>query len=247
MRALLLLFVAACGAETTAEYTLCDGSDAVRLSISTGGGFVAEQELFTHEASPFLRVTGTCEFLVTPRQGHAWLTGTLSAEQAQALSQTLRLGELDALRYRSPENGCLDGSTTVIGTASGFASCTCGCGENAPAAATQALKESAAAYDVARNAGTPLRGPVEVIAVEQEADLDVQAASWPFAFPVTEIAVGSLTSDDFARARVLEGAEAEQARALRDAASTWEPAAYYLADGKLYALLVRERMPAKFD
>jgi hypothetical protein len=248
MRAMLLLFVAACGTDTqTAEYTLCDGSDELRLSISTGGGFIAEQELFTREASPFLRVTGKCEFLVTPKEGHDWLTGTLSVEQSEALSQALRLGELDALQLHSSDGCPADSPTTVIGTAHGFASCTCGCREDA--AATRAFKELEPAYEVTRGAGTPLRGPVEVIAVEQGADPAVQAASWPFAFPVTEISISfqQLTSEDFARARVLEGADAEQARALRDSASTWAPAAYYLVDGKLHGLLVREKMPAKFE
>jgi hypothetical protein len=251
MRALsLLLFVTACEAESqAAEYTLCDGSEEVRLSIGTGGGFVAEQELFTRETSPFLRVTGKCTFLVTPQEGRDWLTGTLSAEQAEALTQTLRLSELDALRYQSPENGCPDGPTSTISTADGFVSCTCSCGESAPAAATVALKEMTTAYDLTRAAGTPLRGPVEVIAVEREADLAVQPSAWPFAFPITEIAISlqQLTSADFARARSLEGADAEQARALRNATSTWQPASYYLAEGKLYALLVREQMPAAFD
>jgi hypothetical protein len=247
-RTLPLWLALACGSEAAEpkDYVLCDGSDEVRLSLGTAGGFVSEIELFTRESSVFLRVTGKCEFLVTPKEGRDLLRGVLSAEQAQQLATALQLSELDTLRYSGGQN-CLDGATSAISTAHGSAGCSCACDESAPSAVREALGATAAAYDLARSVGTPLLGAMEVITLEE--DVQGATASWPFGFSIREIVITpeQLASGDFARARTLESGSAALVRQLRSEAATWSPAAHYLVDGKQYGLYAREELPPRFD
>jgi hypothetical protein len=230
------------------EYTLCDGSEDVRLAISQGGGFVAESTVFTGNGR-FLRVNGKCDFVAAlGGEDRGWVRGKLTADQARELEQQMHFSELEALVYRDVMS-CPDAGGTSIATLHGYADCTCGCDEGTPRSVADAMIAMETAFASARTSGTRVRDQLEVIAVEQSFDGSVQGGSWPFIFAITEIAItdAQLVAHDFARARTLEGTEAELARALRDAAQLWEPAGRYLVDGKLYGLLVREKMPSAFD
>jgi hypothetical protein len=258
MRRLLIscFFLACCAdSEPRAEerievkdYALCDGSDDVRLSIGYGGGFVPESVLFTGNGR-FLRVNGQCDFVgALGGDERGWISGKLTAAQALELEQQFDFRELETLLYRDVLS-CPDAGTVSIATLHGYADCTCGCDAGVPRAVSDAMIALEAAFSAARVSGMPLRGPVEVIAAEQTASSEVQGADWPFAFPITDIAVTSeqFVASDFAKARTLEGADADKARSLRDAASIGEPAGHYAADNKGYALFVREKMPSAFN
>lgn len=251
-RLLPVVLLAACGSSNSSEpetpYALCDGSDGVRLAIMNGGGQLETNYPFTNPYGwQFLFLTGRCEFIAQPdvSANSGLLTGTFTSAQAEELA--VKLAPLSGKSYRA-FGGCSDATTTQVITGDGYAEGVCG--DEPPALVKEALSVVSPAFELARGAGTPLGGPVEVVAIGDYYKLSAaDAVAWPFSWPIEQASVlwssTNGAADLLAHARTLTGDDAAIARQLRSDANA-SPAARGNMDvtsgGKDYALFMRDQV-----
>lgn len=241
---------------------LCDGSADLRLAIQSGGGFVTETYSFTHPlGAPFLLVTGDCRFLtcVGADSCASLREGQLSTAQAQLLSDDLALAALSGEAY-SHSGSCLDGGSLVLATRDGSAACTCGCDPDLSARVSTAMKRVPELLAAVGSASAPVRGPVEIVAVElggaegaePGGPTSREVVPWPFAWSLREFAIARerLSADVLRtqRSRIVEGSEASLLRSLRDRSvrSVFDVEVLVDEGGALFAVYVRDAVPPAF-
>lgn len=240
---------AAGGGSASGSYTLCDGSSDVRLGAVSEGGQVETTFNFTNPyGHAFLFVDGKCNYYA----GGSWLKdvvrGQLSQQRAAEIEKSLMLGRVDALDYHD-EQSCPDAGALVLRTANGYADCTCGCDEKAPAGVEAALSAGGMLRDELFAAGDPLGGRLLLLAiVDDPPGSGAAIPAWPLIWPLSDIA---MTWEAYTRkitptTRLLEDDEAQVVRSLRANALKVDPYAGSLRAtdlGKSYSLFMREELP----
>lgn len=234
-------------------YALCDGSDAVRLSlVSAGGGPLPDSAAFTHPHGwRFLHVDGHCNFVASTNVPGQILRGTFSAEQGVTLSETLGLEGMAGLDYRF-EGLCPDAPSNVVMTPDAYVQS--GCGDRDPPREVIAALEWESAFALADSVGRPsTTGAVSVLAL-RAGDGFGGATEWPFSFPIEEAAYdaseGGVPYEDIPKhAKTLTGEEAVFARQVwadTIAHPTWRGGYSVEIEGKSYLLYFRDELEPAF-
>lgn len=245
------------GGETAPRpYVLCDGSEQVRLGIQVEGGHVDQAYSFTDPLGhAFLFIDGKCNFVAKEAGDRDWSWGALSPEQGAQIAQQLELSALVGISHRD-RNGCPDSSTLSFSVAGGYGEVGCqGDEKTRPAMLTRAAEKLTEVLAMVKLSGRPPEGAVEVLVLSdwpQGPKEELPVIEWPFAWPVSEVAV---TSQEHHRQgalqslahRALHGSDAERARLLRSDAERsrgYAHATFVREKGQLYTVWFREQLPA---
>ncbi len=233
---------------------LCDGSNEVRLFAHSGGGFVAESYAFVSlYGSSVLAVLGTCEYYAQSDGRGAWVHGTLSEAEAEALAESVafeRLPEFDA--FRDGES-CPDAGGQYLQTQGAAVMCTCGCGDDAPPGLTDAMSGAAEAMtDLAAQGEALSGGSVTVVALvhtEVPETPPAETPEWTLGFSITEALIaGAGALDEDSGRRVDDAADVTELRRLRSEYPGENVFSDYVfvhdANGAVYGILVRDELPA---
>ncbi len=166
----------------TSTEPLCDGSSAIRLELSSSGGFVPD---YFDDTNPygywFVFVDGHCDYWVSPdmrgvRSGH------LSDEQAAALAKDVAWDRLQQLE--GPDQSCPDAGATVIRSPTHEASCSCGCDTPEKEAVFAKLDGIVKGL---WESGTQTDLPLTAFRSPYPPSQTQDSASWPLSWPITDI------------------------------------------------------------
>ncbi|HEY6881172.1 MAG TPA: hypothetical protein VI299_24265, partial [Polyangiales bacterium] len=235
------------GAVGKGSYDLCDGSDDLRLSlVSGGGGPVPDDYAFSYAYGwRFLHVDGHCNFVTQGAQKGKVLTGTFSAQQGKALSETLGLARTSGVTYRF-QGGCPDAPSSVVTTHD--ATLISGCGDEPPPQIAAAFAWDTT-FALANSVGTPAAGAVSIVALPYDAVLN-SAILWTFAWPIDEIVAPEGSYRDVPTyAKTLTGSDAATARELWNnfiASQTLHDGLPMISNGKTYKVFFRDELDASW-
>jgi hypothetical protein len=241
---LVMLAGVACE-DTHADYALCDGSEQIRFGFKSGGGQVEQSYFFLHRFGfRFLFIDGRCDFLFSEQQDApgAVVRGHLDASSVAQIEARLRLDQLPEEPFVDMES-CPDAGNNWLATAEFYGNCTCDCAP--PAALEHTLSAIPDVLATLRTRAAAASGAVELVALMREPESPQKdVPDWPFAWPVTEVVNDSLSETNAAlKLRVLEGSDADTARALRSDASTQRDKRVLVrSDTTLYELFARDQI-----
>lgn len=239
-----------CGPPPPSPGPLCDGSSTVRLYARSGGGFVEDSYdfLYPYEESALI-VLGTCEYYVQDAIPSEWLTGTLTAEEAEQLATEIAYERLPEFALYHDNETCPDAGASFIQTPGATAMCTCNCGDAAPEGLEEALAGSYEAIARLRMLGTPYAGSVAAVARPSDGLPDslepTDIVAWSPDFPITDIVLegeGALTRSD---GTIFD--DRSDAGELRKLRTLGPPNPYtFVADEEqnYYYLFVRDELPS---
>lgn len=236
-----------------APYALCDGSDDVRLAVVLYGGGDNEQTFeFTNPyGHDFLFVNGKCEYLIGRSLMQPVMAGTLSAKQASEIEEDLALHHLPAWSSHD-DYACPDAPVFYLRSATGYGECSCGCDGDAPSGLESALNAASAWTEELIARGSPLDGPVEVIAISYDHEVRGPYQEWTldeplesFALPEAELYVVDGTQPTVV---TLTGEQATAARALRailfEERGWAAPVPVQTDDNHSFEVFIRDQVPA---
>lgn len=243
-------------ADEATEYALCDGSDEVRFGMTVEGGSVEPTYPFSNpHGHRFMYITGRCELFAAPASAQlgTYRHGTLTPTQAAQLVDSLKLSSLSGLSYQDVES-CPDAGGTKLVIAGGYADCTCGCDDGAPAPVLEAFAALQTALQAVLVDTQPLAGPVAMLVEKLEGALPASARAWPFAFEAASVAVTqeqifSYWDGDFPSIE-LTGEAATTARELRAkalAANPYQGSIPVSDAGQGYYLYLRDVLPPAIE
>ena len=169
---------------TAAE--ICDGSDDIRIaSFYKGGGQVEPgREHLSMDGFHYFYLDGHCRYWVLPVGENALLathTGTLSDAEVEALGEELELHLWEQYATATVEpHQLVDAGASSLHLGDVTLSCPTNCTRSSYEAQVKAIQSTLHEEMTSLHAkGTPLDGPVRVMAVRQ--DLNGQAYQWPIA------------------------------------------------------------------
>ncbi len=185
------------GSGATDRGVICDGSDDIRLGLTSAGGMVDSTYEFTNPyGHEFLFVNGQCAYYASQDWRGGMRTGTLTTQQATQLAAAIGWTELDAFAANPDVDSCPDGSTSTIWAPSVSAACTCGCSSSPVMVAKQEAIASIRPWiEMLVMEGAPLDVPILGIAHELGPEMGNEQP-WPLDRPLTEI--DGLVQDVFA-------------------------------------------------
>jgi hypothetical protein len=124
----------------TQSQPLCDGSDAVRLQYTSGGGFFpgSYYGFLAPFLSRYLFVDGHCRYWVSAAAWAGVRIGSLTDDQANTLETELHYAEFAELNGDWETRGCNDGGTWTVSDGASQIGCYCGCtDDDVPAAVSE--------------------------------------------------------------------------------------------------------------
>ena len=144
-----------------AAYSLCDGSEGLRLSLVTDlSGGEPETFSFNHPyGERYLYIDGNCNFVSTTDIPGQLLTGTFTGEQAKSIADGLDLEATRGLHYDFL-GGCEDSPADIFRTPDAFIRSVCA-NDDQPALVAAALRWEPV-FALAKSVGQPSTGPVTV-------------------------------------------------------------------------------------
>jgi hypothetical protein len=234
---LATLLLSACGSESandtqdadsasgTVTQPLWDGSDAVRLQLTNGGGFVGRYYSFLQPLGfDYLVIDGKCRFWVNQDVWAGARAGTLTEDRVAALESELHWADLTDLAGNWENRGCMDGSTWQLSDGDSELTCYCGCtDDDVPSAVHDIGNASSDALLELWDAGAGFDAPMRIAAEDltetvQLDGLEEDWQTWPLSWSISDAWFASTKSvhDPGAGAPVSEPADREALRALRD-------------------------------
>jgi len=248
-----------CGERSPTADPICNGSDAIRLSLDiSGGGLVPSSYAFTHpHGHAYLFVDGRCTFYVSGLDYMTGIhTGTLPPDFAAQLATDIHWAELPELEGMGPD-ACPDGSYTTINALGFKARCSCGsCGTDAPPGKLEAIQKAGEWIQMVSELGVPLRGPVSALVMPEEASRTGDPATWSLSRAITDIPglvvrAGTSTSAG-SGVRFDDDVDNAALRALRDRQHSMYPnqgfARVWMSVGEpVYELYVRDELPPEVE
>jgi hypothetical protein len=147
---------------------LCNGSGDVRLGTSwIPGGQVGIYYGFLNPLGRrYLLIDGHCQFWVSVDGWEGVRSGTLAADQAQAIETSI-YAQLDELSGAWTTRGCRDGGTWRVFDDTYELSCYCLCSdEGVPPAVSEVVDAVVELENELWAIGDPYRGPLRVVAID---------------------------------------------------------------------------------
>lgn len=244
--AFLLFALGGCSESTASDNkldqpTLCDGSSAVRFSVSSGGGMVEGSYDFLFPYGwDYLFVDGTCRYFVSDGSGPI-RSGKI--EEGLAFEMEASLAYKTLADYVSDSESCADAGGLEIATVDARVSCSCACKRED----TLALFDRANEYRKRLwDEGT--ESDVALSAVRDDVSTSAEPVAWPLSWPITELepyrsksGEKNLIGTDIPKAE-----DRESLRVLRDgwnAGKTYAGAIAVTSETVVYDLLVRDELP----
>lgn len=241
---------------------LCDGSSAMRLTYTSGGGFVEQMYFFTNPyGGAFFTIDGKCQFYAGNNYMRGIATGTLTEAEAAELSKDVHWFELAGWDWNVNKDApCPDSGGVSLGRAKISAGCSCGCDDAAPKGLNDALSNANKWNERLMTAGKPVTGRLSAIAITSEAgtsNTNMFVVDWPLARSMSSIqglvhepSVEYLREPNAVVAHIDDPAEATKLRESRVATvshETFMGASSYVTvkEGSAqYRLYVRDDLPA---
>lgn len=158
---------AGAGAGAASVGPICDGSDTMRLGITSAGGFVAITYLFTNPyGNAYLFVDGHCHYYVSVDYMGGFATGTLSPAEAEQLA--LDIGWERIAAWSSYHDAvCPDAGSRVITRVGVAATCICQCKDKGPAGLADAMQHALDWANALAARGELSSGPISAVAQAQ--------------------------------------------------------------------------------
>ncbi len=238
---------------------LCDGTSELRLAVySKAHVFSLADYFYSTLAYEFLLVMGDCRYYVrsSPDSSLGGVhTGLLATRQAEQLADAVGWGKLDRWKTFADNESCADAGGIYLQSATARVVCTCGCGNDALEGLEEAFREGFSAVDRLWQAGSEIEGGAVTVA----AYLPPPGIAWsPDTQPVLEwplswdFATIVLPPEEISKTRsgkrIDDPEQVAELRKLRD--NTRQAAVFGTSikvrgnDGEVYALLVRDELPA---
>lgn len=225
---------------------ICDGSGAMRLGITSGGGFVASTYEFTNPyGNAYLFVDGNCRYYASIGYMAGFATGTLSPAEAEQLTLDIGWERIAAWSsYRDPL--CLDAGSSVITRAGVAATCICHCQDMGPAGLADAMRSALDWAHTLAARGERSVGPISAVAQTQIRPSGHELA-WSLQRRLTSIP--GLVQDENVGvtkfARFDAAGDLAALRSLRSESLAQEDAQFVpvLDQGAAYLLLARDDLP----
>lgn len=239
----------------TSRDALCDGSQEMRFTFATSGGFVWESYSFTNQYGlTFLLIDGSCRYFAGENYMLGIISGTLTQAEADELSNDVHWNELSGwgdwgTRKDAP---CPDSGLVSLSRSNVVAACSCGCDPTAPKGLADALAKSYAWVQRLMTQGKPLDGPVSAIAMPTSSGSSTTApTTWPLTRSMSSIANlfyeqgdARLQTGTGPYARFDDPAEATKLREVRAAhAKATTLSARVQEASTQYDLFVRDELP----
>jgi len=239
------------GNGTTTE-PICDGSQDMRLGISSGGGFVANTYMFTNPyGNRFLFVDGQCRYHASIDYMQGFASGTLSSAEAEQLATDIGWSMLPTWSAYSDVQ-CPDAGASIITRPSYAATCICGCQDMGPPGLAAAMVKAGEWLGNLYMQGTRSTGAVSAIAGMTPGATGMELA-WPLGRPIADIA--GLVQDTvlFSGTSGVGFENPVDTSALRDLRSAAVAQMMYaqsipvLDQGMTYVVFVRDELPDGVD
>ncbi len=191
---------------------ICDGTRAVRLGGTVGGGgqITPGQAFLAERGFSLLEVRGDCSYRVSDSQEYGVVReGQLTSEQERSLSLDLHYGDFAALAGTPSTGGISDASTLVLTDGTSAINCLAGCSLDGVPPVYRAIAEAYSRWlRTLLAAGTPVTGAVKVLVIPA-------AGEWPSAWDAGALAWPLPTAPASDAPHQFDGMDATSLRALR--------------------------------
>lgn len=231
---------------------ICDGSDDIRLGLTSGGGWVQHTYQFTNpHGNWFLFVDGKCRYYASADYMNGITTGTITPEQAGQLANDIGWSQIEAWSSYQ-DRACPDAGATQIFRPGSVATCICSCVAEGPAGLADAMNRAQEWTNELGMQGEPASDVVSALAGEFE-PMSPVTLTWPL--ERTPEAIPGFVQDLFGSptlvgVRFEDPTEVDQLRELRSAAREEQPFAgsiRAMAGAQPYEVFVRDDLPDAVD